>query len=1375
MNKIYYSLLFSLIFVFGAWAQENSFLFVETNEDIGTRAITCIINDSNNQLWIGTYGGGLKRYNGISVETFKHDVNADSALSSSEIHDLYIDQKDALWIATSNGLNLYNQKTEAFSNFNPSGLKLSVHSLAQLDENRIIVGTHQSGIYVFNTVSNEFQKVALENGIEENGLQVNDIAVDKLKRIWVGSNMGLMQLDFTALKLKYVENRKLQNERLLSSEIISLEADKFGSIWAGTEQNGVLKIIPTTATNFALEHYPITEKRIFSIEEYKDGLILCGSENDGLFVLSSDGKVLNHYLKEIGDDFSIQSNSVWSIHCDDNDRVWMGYYDQGVDKFDPKHFKFSFLQNNNESKVTPFPSSISSIAKDERERVWFSCIDKGVYVYEPAKNSYTHLNNPANNIAKGLNSMDIPSLFIDSRQNVWVASWYNGIYLLKKGSRRFINFSTKSYRNTLKSNRIVSFSEDSNGVVWIGTFLSGLVSYDLNTGKLTSHDSEAFQKFELQNGNIRKVIVDKDDNVWMGTRKGIYKYDQKKDEVVSFNAKIRDLSKGVIADFIVFALYEDSNNNIWVGTDGYGLFSYSAVQDSFTWHGKDSEIRNMSINSITQTYDGYYWLGTDNGLIRYDQSNEDFRVFESADGLLSKKINRSAFYTERNTLYLGTSEGINFFDFNNIPLNTNLPKIIFHDLKIGNKKIAVAKEGPLKKSIQYSDTILLNHNQSSFSIDFVGVNMTRGEKNNYAYMLEGLDHDWNYVDQQRTATFTNIKPGKYVFKLKAANNDGIWTKASKDIFIRVQPPYWATIGAKICYFIIICGLGFYIFSLIKLRVRERRKAEVERNQRKQTEELHAKKIQFFTNISHEFRTPLTLMLNPLESLLSAPDVMSLPDDVRAKHRIIHRNTKRMKRLIDELMDFRKMQFGKIQLHVKEIDLLSVVKNVSSYYEEEALYRNINLDFAHEEMNQTLVWADPSMLEKIIFNLLSNAFKATKESGNIAVNIRYHEGGVVFPLIDKMQPQDAFEIIIKDSGIGIKKENISNIFERFYQDKDNNEQYYGGTGIGLEVVRKFVDYHKGKIEVESEQDLGTSFKIFFAAGKAHFSDDQFSTYTNEQPQLKIEQSVEENFEATAPQGEKKHSILIVEDNIELREYLKLELKGAYRVIEAVNGKIGLEMAKQNKPDVIIADIMMPEMDGIEMCQLLKSNKVTSTIPVLMLTAKVAEKERIEGIDAGADVYLKKPFSVNLLKTHLRQMVKAKNNLYQTYFKSLELDVNDVSYDKKILADVLNVIGNNLSKEDLCVQDIANELGLSRSKLYRKIKSLTGNSANEIIRKTRLEKSKELLAKTEMTIGEICFKVGFASPSYFTKRFKEHAGIIPKDYRLNCKDQKEALTN
>jgi signal transduction histidine kinase/AraC-like DNA-binding protein len=901
------------------------------------------------------------------------------------------------------------------------------------------------------------------------------------------------------------------------------------------------------------------------------------------------------------------------------------------------------------------------------------------------------------------------------------------------------------------------------------------VSYDQKTEKLRHHANEAFQKFELQNGNIRKVIVDKDDNVWMGTRKGIYRYNQKKNEVVSFNTKIRELTNGVVTDFIVFALYEDSKNNIWVGTDGYGLFSYSAVEDSFTWYGKDSEIRNMSINSITQTYDGFYWLGTDDGLIKYDQANETFRIFESADGLLSKKINRSAFYTERNTLYLGTSEGINFFDFNNIPLNKNLPKIIFQDLKIGNKKITITENGPLKKSIQYSDTILLSHDQSSFSIDFVGVNMTRGEKNNYAYMLEGLDRDWNYVNQLRTATFTNIKPGKYVFKLKAANNDGIWNEASKEVFIKVQPPYWATVGAKICYFVILCGLGFYIFRLIKLRVRERRKAEVERNQRKQTEELHAKKIQFFTNISHEFRTPLTLMLNPLESLLSAPDVTALPDDVRAKHRIIHRNTKRMKRLIDELMDFRKMQFGKIQLRVKETDLLAVVKNVTSYYEEEALYRNIHLNFTHEEIGQTRVWADASMLEKIIFNLLSNAFKATKEGGAIDVVVRYHQGGVVFPLIDNMQPKHAFEVIIKDSGIGIKKENIRYIFERFYQDKDNNEQYYGGTGIGLEVVRKFVDYHKGKIEVESEEELGTSFKIFFAAGKAHFSENQFATYTTVQPQQNMTQTGDENLETTERHTEKEHSLLIVEDNLELREYLKLELKGVYRVLEATNGKIGLEMAKQHKPDVIIADVMMPEMDGIEMCQVLKSNKSTSTIPVLMLTAKVAEKERIEGIDAGADVYLKKPFSVNLLKSHLRQLVKAKNTFYQTYFKSLELNVDDANYDKKILADVLNVIGNNLSKEDLCVQDIANELGLSRSKLYRKIKALTGNSANEIIRKTRLEKAKELLSKTDMTIGEICFKVGFASPSYFTKRFKEHSGVIPKEYRLNNKDQKQTINN
>ena len=1369
-NMLYnYLLFFAVNLVF---AQEQPFLFVKTNEDIGKRAVTCIVKDSLNQLWIGTYGGGLKKYNGVDVKTFKHDVNTSSGLSSSEIYDLYLGKNNDVWIATNNGLNLYNQQNDSFTHFNPKGKKLPIHALAMLDDVHIILGTHQKGIYVFNTQTKQFQKAVFD--LDENGLQVNALAVDQLKRIWVGTNMGVMQLSFTGLTLSKISDRVVKNKAYLSSEILSLETDAFGNIWAGTVKDGVLKISTKKVNYLDVDHFPVSDKRVFAIKKHTNGMMLCGTENDGLFVLTNEGEVSNRYVKESRNSFSIHSNSVWAIHSDTNDRIWLGYYDQGIGKYDPYHFKFNFLQNNDTKGTTPFPSSVSSIAKDKLGRLWFSCIDKGVYVYDWKDKSYTHLNTLNNPIAKGLNSLDTPSLFIDSNQNVWVASWYNGIYLLKYGSKRFINISAKSFPEILKSNRVVSFSEDSKGVIWIGTFLGGLLSYDIKSNILKHYSNEAFQNAELHNGNIRKVIVDKDDNVWLGTRKGIYQYNQKSKTLRSFNDNIKAVSEGAISDFIVFSLYEDTNKNIWVGTDGYGLFSYSFVNDQFKWHGEGSDLRNMSVNSITQSFDGLYWLGTDNGLIRYNANNGAFRVFESSDGLLSLKINRNAFFKEGNTLYLGTSEGINFFDFNTINNNKNVPKIILQQLKIGNKRVSVSEETTLKKTIQFSDSLFLNHDQSSFSIDYIGVNQTRGEKNKYAYMLEGLDTDWNYVNKLRTATYTNIKPGNYTFKLKASNNDGIWTESSKNIFIKVAPPWWLTAVAKICYFVIILFISFYIYRLLKLRVLERRKVEIERNQRKQTEELHLKKMQFFTNISHEFRTPLTLILNPLESLLSSPDEVTLPDEVRAKHRIIHRNTKRMKRLIDELMDFRKMQFGKIQLRVKEINLTSIIKNVISYYEQEALYRNIDLQLKQQENEEVFVWADASMIEKIVFNLISNAFKATKEGGVIAVEIRYHKNGVVFPLINEGSPKGALEIIIKDSGIGIKKENIHNIFERFFQDKDNNEQYFGGTGIGLEVVRKFVDYHKGKIEVESEEGKGTTFKLFFALDHTHFEDYQLASYTTIQKKTTGPKRIEEilkNEEEGITQ--KSNTILVVEDNLELREYLRLELKDIYRVYEAPNGLIGFEMAKKHNPDLIIADIMMPEMDGVEMCEKLKSYQDTSNIPVIMLTAKIAEKERIEGIDAGADVYLKKPFSLNLLKSHIRQLIKSKNSFYESYFKSFKMDVESVDNDKKILADVIRVIGDNLSKEDLCVQDIANELGLSRSKLYRKIKSLTGISANEIIRKTRLEKAKDLLLKTDMTIGEICYKVGFASPSYFTKRFKEYTEVIPKEYRLKNKGQKDIV--
>ena len=1363
----------STIFFAKISAQDSSLLFVKTSPDLGNRAITCMTTDSNNHMWIGTYGGGLKRYDGLNVETYSHDPFSESSISNSTIFDLVFIKNQGLWIATQNGVNHFNPNTKSFSLFNPVSDFISVHSLCEIDENVLIVGTHQKGIYFFNTITKTFDKIGIPETIDENGLLINDIVVDQLSRIWVGTNYGIFIVDKNNMMLTRASFKSSKYINPNNTEALSFEIDHIGNIWIGTVDDGLFKILPSGVNNFDVEHYEISNKRIFSINEYDNKYMLLGSENDGFFVISYNGKVLKRYLKEKGNEFGVQSNSIWSILCDNKNRIWLGSYDQGLVKFDPNHFKFQFLQNNSDDNLQPFPLSISSIVKDNKNRLWFGSVDNGVYVYDKSSGEYIYLNDPNNKIAKGFNSLDITSLFIDSQHNIWIASWYNGLYVLRNGTTNFMNINTDSVPNKLMSNRVVSFSEDSSKVVWIGTFLGGLHSYDLSTGKLTHYNDDQFIDLELDKGNIRKIIVDEFDNVWLGTRKGLFRYNPKIKLITSMNEKIESVIKNSGSNFVVFSIYEDTNNKIWIGTDGYGLLSYSPNEDKITWHGEGKEIRNMSINSITQTYDGSFWLGTDNGLIRYNGDTDNYRVFDRSDGLLNNNINRNSFYNEQNILYFGTIGGINFFNPISVPKNESLPKLTFQKLKILNSEIIVSDNSPLKKALNQLDTLVLRHDQSSFSIDYMGVSHTRSEKNSYAYMLDGLDEDWNYVGQQRSANYTNIKPGDYIFSLKAANNDGYWTNEPKTIFIKVLSPWWLSWWAKFLYIIVFLSIGYYIYRLITLRISEKRKAELERGQRKQNEELNAKKIQFFTNISHEFRTPLTLILNPLESLIKDKHINNLPIEIIDKHKIIHRNTKRLKRLIDELMDFRKMQFSELKVQIQKVDLVKIITNITSNFIEEANFRKIDFQIDFEESIPNEIMVDTSMFDKILFNLLSNAFKATSENGKIRVKVSHHNQGLVFPLIDEKNVQSGFEFDITDTGIGINKKNIKKIFNRFYQSEENNEQYYSGTGIGLEVVKKFVDYHKGEIVVQSEQGVGTSFKVFIPDIKIPF-------YKNKQllNGKKLSQLQSKNFSSFVDELpfensklSKSDTILIVEDNMELREYLKYELKSLYKVLEAPNGKNGLEIARKNKPDIIIADVMMPEMDGFQMTRLLKSEKSTMNIPIVMLTAKVGESDRIHGIDSGADIYLKKPFSIELLKTHLQQLIKSKERFYETYFNSIDLEINAKGGNKKILADIIHIINENLSKEDLCVQDLADELALSRSKLYRKIKELTGKSANEMIRKMRLEKSKELLEITDMTIGEICYKVGFSSPSYYTKRFKEYTGQIPKEYRLNNKDKKE----
>ena len=947
--------------------------------------------------------------------------------------------------------------------------------------------------------------------------------------------------------------------------------------------------------------------------------------------------------------------------------------------------------------------------------------------------------------------------------------------LSKKNSDEFTNFNISNSNDGITSNRILSFAEDSDGVIWIGSFSTGLHSFDPKSKEFTHYSSSQFETFSINYSDIRKVFIDSKNFLWICSNLGVYKIDISNKEnlkVIPLTDKIYEGLDHASDTHLFLTIFEDSDQNLWIGTDGEGLCKYNSKEDSFFWYNKANGLDKETVSSIIEDDNNKIWIAGNKGISKLDTKTDSINNFTISDGLLSNDFNISSVYkSDDGTLYFGSYKGINYFNPSNISTNQNKPLIYLSDFKLFNKSVIPnLKDSPLDKVISETKEITLNHQQSVFTIDFVCINYTRSEKNKYAYYLEGFENSWNYVGNTRSATYTNLPPGNYIFKVKAANNDGIWNEIPTTLKIQILPPWWLSSQAILYYILLSFLLIFLITIFINLRAKEKRLIKSEREKRIQEEELNNKKIQFFTNISHEFRTPLTLILNPIEDIISNSK-LELPEKIKRKHRIIHRNVTRLNRLIDELMDFRRLQFNKISVSAIEFDLVALMKEIASHFEEEASERNIMLIVNYDD-DSLKVWGDTSMLEKIIFNILSNAFKVTPEKGVITININETNNPIEFPLLSKEKLYSGVEISIEDTGSGIKKEEIEKIFERFYQAKEIDKQYYGGTGIGLEVVRSFIDLHKGKVNVESKVGKGTTFRVFLPLGNSHFQPAELLISNNYTINDNLSNDSDEvltnskNLQTTYDKNRK--TLLIIEDNLELRNYLKDELIEEYIIIDAVNGKEGLEKANKIIPDIIITDIIMPEMDGYEFCTHIKNDLKTSHIPLLMLTAKAMNDDWVKGIDSGADVYLHKPFDMNVLKSQLKQLINSRQILFNKYFNDISktnLPEKTTSLDREFIINVLKYINNNLSDTELNVENIADELFLSRSQLYRKIKALTGQTANEFLRSVRLEKAKQIIESSSISISEVSYKVGFSSPSYFSKCFKEHFNVLPTELSKN----------
>jgi signal transduction histidine kinase/ligand-binding sensor domain-containing protein/DNA-binding response OmpR family regulator len=1353
-RKYFTLFLFLLLITTNLFSQNKfeDFRFLGIKEGISKRAVSSIVQDYYGFMWFGTNGAGLYKYDGVNYETFECDWKKPNSINSNLIYATYVDTSNRLWIGTDEGLCLFDRDLNKFQNIDlkkvfstTAKYAISVKSIIQDNSGNLLLGTFARGFLKVNLKTLKVSLIKLDV-FSSNNYLINSLVKDKKGKIYLGTNLGLKFYESKTNEVKQVILNS--NQQIFSDAIESMTFDKQENLWLGTNSNGLVKL-SKVQNSFEKLDIPLSKKRIMSLKS-ANNTILCATENDGLFLVDYNGTVVKNYLNNKFDSNSLKSNSIWSLFTDKENRIWLGYYNKGVDVFDKLHNKFSAIQSLGKNTNSLQISSVTGIAKDNIGQFWVSLEGGGVDIFDVSKKVFKHINSKDKTNYSGLNSDDVQTIFIDSKQNTWLGTWNEGIYFLKKGTKSFVNFNTNNSPN-LTSNRILSFSEDSKGRIWIGSFFRGLHYFDSSSNQFFHCDSENFAKNGLNNTNVRKVLVASDDGVWVGTTDGLFKVLDKNNSfsVVSLNNKIPQNIKKHRSNKNILSLFESKDKKIWIGTDGAGLFSYDKKSSYYFCYNDFQGFKEKSVASIEETKDGTIWLSGKTGITKLDLKTQKAINFAIEDGLLVNDFNNNSIFKDANgDLYFGSYEGINYFNPNQLIPNQKENLLYFTDFKLFNKSIEPNEEdSPLPKVISETKNITLDHDQSVFSIDYIDINYSNSGKIEYAYYLEGFEKNWNYVGNKRSATYTNLEPGNYIFKVKSSERGGLWSKNPLELAIKVLPPWWKSIWAYLIYLILILVSAYYLNDFLVNRFKQKQAIQLEREKAVQIEKLNNKKLQFFTNISHEFRTPLTLIINPLEDIIKNRNT-DLPDDILNKLQIIHKSSDRLSRLINELMDFNKLQFNKVLLQVQEIEVVSFSQEVVSYFEEEASSRYIKLTF-ESNATELMHWLDPKMYEKIIFNIVSNAFKVTADYGEIKVVIDAQE--------------KLFLISIQDNGSGLDKKEVKKIFDRFYQVNNLNKTYYGSTGIGLEVVRGFVDLHKGKIEVESELGIGTKFIISFPLGKNLFSESEIATEKQQSksvvkpaPSLATGSIIEEGI-----LQERIHTILIVEDNTELRNYLKEELKKHYKVLVAENGKKGWELASEKLPDLILTDVIMPVMNGLELCKKIKGDVKTSHIPLLMLSAKTMVQDKLEGIDCGADMYLSKPFDMDILKSSLIQLISSRQIMFNKFYSGITKNTKEktTTLDNDFIQKTLSFINQNINESELSVEVLASKVFLSRSQLYRKIKTLTGVSVNEFIRNVRLEKAKQLIEMGNNNINEISYKVGFTSPSYFTKCFKTKFGYLP----------------
>ena len=1356
-----------------AQAPKLRFTHLSNEQGLSNSTIESIFQDSRGFIWFGTRDG-LNRYDGNEIVVYRNDPFDTASLSDNYIRCIYEDRAHQLWVGTINGLNRLNRENNHFTRFrhrkDEDQTSLShnlVTSIAEDKNGNLWVGTFGGGLNLFDSKRESFRHFEggpLPGGKNLADNRVNCLYTDKAGNLWVGTSASLDLYHPNDSSFAHYPNTVGTNPS--ANTITAIQEDRQGNLWLGTEDDGVFLMDPLQNTFSRFGHSDqepgsLGNNMIRSLLVDKKGQLWAGGINGGLNLFDPPKSAFFHYQNEPGNNSSLSQRTISALWEDRQGNLWIGTHRGGVNIYSPGMEKFN-LYRQESSPTSLGYSDVKAFCEDNSGNIWVGTDGGGLDLLVKDKHIFQHYRyDPYDK--NSLGSDAVLDVLQDREGNVWVATWGGGLNLLNKKTGTFTRFQNDPQNpHSISSNFVQKTFEDYEGHLWVATYFGGLNLFDPKKKSFTRITDDPTGKTSLTGKNIVSIHEDKEAQIWIGTDDGgLNCYNQSTRHYTHyFNREERwpDLR----------VLFSDSKGRLWVGQKG--LYLFDAAHNTFGIYTHKAGLSEEFIKGMTEDEQGNLWIATSNGLTQFNPDNYTFKKYNTGDGLQGLEFEANAVMKSKGgEMYFGGINGFNSFYPGNIKANPFIPPVYITGFQLFNQKVNAGAAGsPLESDISITREIRLSYKQSTFSFSFSALNYTAPENNEYAYKLEGLDKDWNYVGKERKSVYTNLAPGEYTFHVRASNNDGVWNEEGASVKILITPPFWKT-NAFITLLVFLALVGLYALYKFKTRLKLKELEE------KKREEIHQVQLQFFTNISHEFRTPLSLILGPLEKLMKDNKVAAF----QHYYTVMHRNAQRLLSLINELMDFGKLESGALKLCVMKGNLPSFFKEIAEEFEDWALQKEIHFTL-HHPAGISDAWFDRQVLEKIVLNLLHNSFKYTKVGGDITLE--------VLPSLDGFHPSFANELILKndvrgsryayirvaDSGIGISGESIQHLFERYYRITDSHL----GSGVGLAFVKSLALLHKGDVYVYSERMKGTEIIIGIPVDEQDYKKEEkraagFSVGSVQLEGLngrsdahpyRMESSF---FEDRKEEGSLTvaGSILLVEDNEELRRFLKESLVPFYKVLEAADGAEGLAKAKEAFPDLIISDVIMPGMNGIDFCRAIKQDVDTSHIPFLMLTARTALTSQMEGLDSGADYYFAKPLNMELLLLTIRNRFDQSTRLKERFTRESHIEAMELVHsekDKEFMTRLLQIIDTQLINPDFDIEVLCHEMGMSRTKLYQKIRNISQQSIGDFIRTIRLKKAVQIMTHEDVSLAEVMYRIGIQTQSYFTKAFKKEFGKTPTQF-------------